>query len=158
MAADKAEKSLRTEHSDKEKRRNDMVLVIFVLLFCLVSFSAEKLLLSGERGEAVITLDGEEILRCPLRLIRDAETEEELRAGAEVYEDGLLSFSEERVEVRTSIGYNIIEYAESGDGKEGLRCSSADCPDLVCVDQGVISSSTEAIVCLPHRLIARIEQ
>ena len=35
---------------------------------------------------------------------------------------------------------------------------SADCPDKVCVSRGWHSDSAEPIVCLPHRLVIRIEK
>ena len=38
-----------------------------------------------------------------------------------------------------------------------IRVSQADCPDQVCVDQGWISDGTAPIVCLPHRLTARVQ-
>ena len=103
----------------------------------------------------VVTLDGETALRCPLSAMRDARTEEELRAASEIYDEDILSFSEEGVEVRTSLGYNIISYAEEGEG--GLICTAADCPDKVCMDTGVVRTAAEAIVCLPHRLTARVQ-
>ena len=34
---------------------------------------------------------------------------------------------------------------------------SANCPDQTCVKQGVIKDSTVPIVCLPHKVIVRIE-
>lgn len=33
----------------------------------------------------------------------------------------------------------------------------ADCPDGVCVDAGWLSDSASPIVCLPHRLVIRLE-
>lgn len=38
-----------------------------------------------------------------------------------------------------------------------IRVESADCPDKVCVNQGFISDSTVPVVCLPHKLLIRIE-
>ena len=34
---------------------------------------------------------------------------------------------------------------------------SANCPDQTCVKQGVIKDGTVPIVCLPHKVIVRIE-
>lgn len=34
----------------------------------------------------------------------------------------------------------------------------ADCPDRVCVEAGWLSDSASPIVCLPHRLVIRIEK
>ena len=38
---------------------------------------------------------------------------------------------------------------------EGIAVVSADCPDQVCVRQGVRAHGPEPIVCLPHRLSIR---
>ncbi|MBR4895991.1 MAG: NusG domain II-containing protein, partial [Clostridia bacterium] len=39
-----------------------------------------------------------------------------------------------------------------------IRIVSADCPDKICVDTGWISDSAAPIVCLPHRLVIRLEE
>ena len=58
-------------------------------------------------------------------------------------------------EYRISYGdsYNIIEITEAG-----VRMKEADCPDQICVTRGVIQKSGQSIVCLPHRLVVRLEQ
>lgn len=38
-----------------------------------------------------------------------------------------------------------------------IRFTDANCPDLVCVKVGWISQSGEISVCLPHKLLIRIE-
>lgn len=40
----------------------------------------------------------------------------------------------------------------------GARITSADCPDKICVHHKEIRTAGEQIVCLPHRLIVRIEE
>lgn len=39
-----------------------------------------------------------------------------------------------------------------------ICASSADCPDKVCVDMGWIGSSAAPIVCLPNKMVIRIEE
>lgn len=39
-----------------------------------------------------------------------------------------------------------------------IRILAADCPDLVCVHEGWRSDSPAPIVCLPHRVVVRIER
>ena len=42
--------------------------------------------------------------------------------------------------------------------EHGRICvSDADCPDRVCVDAGWLSDSAAPIVCLPHRLVIKLE-
>lgn len=38
-----------------------------------------------------------------------------------------------------------------------IRVEHADCPDQICVQQGWISDSAAPIVCLPNRLVIRLE-
>ncbi len=38
-----------------------------------------------------------------------------------------------------------------------VRMEWADCPDLICVKHAAIDQSGEVIVCLPHRVVVRIE-
>lgn len=47
----------------------------------------------------------------------------------------------------------MIEIAEGG-----VRMKEADCPDQICVSRGLIQKSGQSIVCLPHRLVIRLEQ
>ena len=72
-------------------------------------------------------------------------------------------------EYRISDGdsYNVIEITEGG-----VRMKEADCPDQICVNhlaisrdgesicvsRGLIRKSGQSIVCLPHRLVIRLEQ
>ncbi len=80
-----------------------------------------------EGGYAVVTVDGEEWGRYPLS--RPAE-----------------------IEIATAYGVNSLVIA---DGKAGV--TDADCPDRLCVSQKDIRYEGETIVCLPHKLIVRIE-
>ena len=49
-------------------------------------------------------------------------------------------------------GFNVIR-AEPGR----IAVIDADCPDRVCVEAGWLSDSASPVVCLPHRLVIRIE-
>jgi hypothetical protein len=57
-----------------------------------------------------------------------------------------------RAEVTTSLGTNIIEVA---DGQ--IRVVDATCTNKDCVHQSPISRPGQTIVCLPNRLVIRIE-
>lgn len=48
--------------------------------------------------------------------------------------------------------YNLIEIE---NGK--IRIKDADCPDKICVKTGWISEPGQSIICLPHKLIIKIE-
>lgn len=42
-------------------------------------------------------------------------------------------------------------------GKAGVRAAWADCPTQDCVRTGLITQSGQSIVCLPARIIVRLE-
>ena len=79
---------------------------------------------------------------------------------ANVYQDGVcvLSFDLSQVaEARTYVledpsGSNTI-LVEPGR----IRVLEADCPDQICVQAGWLTDSAAPIVCLPHRLVIRLE-
>jgi len=54
--------------------------------------------------------------------------------------------------IKTSKGYNTIKIE---DGK--IWVEDTDCPDKYCKSQGKISGDGQVIVCLPNRLIIKIE-
>ncbi len=80
---------------------------------------------------------------------------------ANVYVDGKCVYSVDlsritegfEFTVKTKTGINVIQ---TEPGK--IRIKEADCPDLVCVHQGWVSDSANPIVCLPHRLVIKIEK
>ena len=140
--------------SEKSKGRNDLILLISVLAVCLLFWAFQREMgRNSDHRDVVISVDGDVVLKCSLDVFGNFDTEEELRSGAEIYDDRVLSFSEEGVEVKTAMGYNIIRYEIGG----GIRCTEADCPDKVCIETGEIKDATAVIVCLPHSLTARIE-
>jgi hypothetical protein len=57
-----------------------------------------------------------------------------------------------RTEITTALGTNVIEVA---DGQ--IRIVDATCANKDCVRQGAIGSAGQTIVCLPNRLVIRIE-
>lgn len=75
---------------------------------------------------------------------------------AEIIQDGKLLRAvplSENAEFTISCesGYNTVTIKDGA-----VMISAADCPDLVCVKTGAISSGAVPIVCLPHRLEIRI--
>lgn len=54
--------------------------------------------------------------------------------------------------IETEFGRNTV-HVEHG----AISVTDADCPDLICVHQGRISTDALPIVCLPHRLVIEIQ-
>lgn len=79
---------------------------------------------------------------------------------AAIYQDGrllrripLTDGTNESFKLKSSGGgYNTIRIS---DGKIGI--TAADCPDMLCVKMGMISSTGCPISCLPHKLVIQIE-
>ncbi len=79
---------------------------------------------------------------------------------ANIYRNGVCIYSVDLS--RVSESYEMTFTDDSGSNtvsiERGRICvSEADCPDQVCVESGWLSDSTVPIVCLPHRLVIRIE-
>ncbi len=78
---------------------------------------------------------------------------------ANVYVDGVcvqsidLSGAAGQAVVQGPIGENVIEY-----GGGHLRVTRADCPDGVCIAHGDLTSRSDPIVCLPNRVVIRLER
>ncbi|MCL2366813.1 MAG: NusG domain II-containing protein [Oscillospiraceae bacterium] len=82
------------------------------------------------------------------------------RSLAHIYHDGIRIDTLDLNEISEMLtltltfenGTNTIE-AERGR----IRMATADCPDRTCVHQGWISRGSLPIVCLPHRLVIRLD-
>ena len=107
-----------------------MIAAVILAAAAAVFFFQVKNRTSGTSGTvyAIVEQDSKELMRLPLS---------------------------EPGEYRISDGdsYNVIEIAEGG-----VRMKEADCPDQICVSRGLIQKSGQSIVCLPHRLVIRLEQ
>lgn len=79
---------------------------------------------------------------------------------ANIYQNGVCIRSIDLTQVTQQ--ETILISDESGENtilvEPGRICiQEADCPDQVCVSTGWISDSAKPIVCLPHKLVIRIE-
>ena len=76
---------------------------------------------------------------------------------ANTYCDGVLyeSIDLEKVEdgYTVKIGEHNTILVENGQ----IRMYEADCPDKLCIKQGAISDARYPIVCLPNKVVIRIE-
>ena len=109
------------------KIRKADVLLVLVLLLVAAAAGIGMLAARDAGGEAVVVRDGQEILRLPL----DEEAEETITDG---------DFSN-TVVIRGGTA----------------RVTEANCPDKVCVHTGEIRYTGQTIVCLPHKLVVKIE-
>lgn len=61
-------------------------------------------------------------------------------------------FEDRTIEVDGALGYNRI-VIESGSA----YMEAADCPDKYCMTYQPIARTNESIICLPHRLVVKVE-
>lgn len=107
-------------------KRRRFLLAALVLVLVIAAGSVYWFWLRGaDETIATITLDGEVIAEYDLSQVRETEMFTVGAPGAE----------------------NTTRVSP-----EGIAVISADCPDQVCVHQGVRSHGPQPIVCLPHKL------
>ena len=101
------------------------------LLLLLLAVGALAVLCQRPAGDtAAVYLDGELIRRIDLSAVKTRET----------------------FDISCDGGSNTI-LVESGR----ICVLEADCPDQICVQSGWLNSEAAPIVCLPHRLVIRLE-
>lgn len=112
---------------DKHKLRNDIILFAALLAAAFAAWGLIRLAMP-EGKYASVELDGNVIASYPLN-----------------------------TDIRVSIPseHDHINVLVIEDGKASIE--SADCPDKLCVKQRPVSKAGETIICLPHKLIIRIE-
>jgi hypothetical protein len=77
-----------------------------------------------------------------------------------IYQDGVLVRSIDLSKITQPEEFTIsCDGGENTVRAENMRISviEADCPDKVCVNSGWLSDSAGSIVCLPHRLVIKLE-
>lgn len=100
---------------------------------------------TDERGlTAVVTADGREIDRFPLTALLESPR---------TYESN--GFTLEVTAARNG-SISPLDAQPSG-GAMGLRVLRADCPTQDCVRTGAIFRSGQSVICLPARMILRLE-
>ena len=112
---------------DKKRLKNDLILATVLLCTALLAWGLIRL--TRVRGAyAVVTVDGQEQARFSL--------------GEDI-----------EYEILTEGGH-VNRIVISG-GKASV--TEADCPDKLCVKQPEIGMKGQTIVCLPHKVVIRIE-
>ena len=109
------------------RRRNDILLIAGVLATALIGLLL-WVLLRTPGSTAVVLIDGVEAARYPL----DTPAELTLQLDKDW---------SNRLVIRDGRAY----------------VTAANCPDQICVKHAGISHVGESIVCLPHKLVVRIE-
>lgn len=112
----------------KSRIKNDLILMAVLLVtICVISVFLCFMNRDFSELEVEISVDGETVYTFPLGEDSKYNMELQLETG----------------------NYLVIE-----NGFVYLK--DADCPDKLCVRQGKISEVGQSIICLPHRLIIKI--
>lgn len=109
------------------KIRKADIILVLVLLLVAAAAGIFMLAVRDAGGEAVVLRDGQEILRLPLSEDAEQVVTEGEGSNTVVIQDGAVSVTQ------------------------------ANCPDRVCVHTGEIRYEGQTIVCLPHKLVVKIE-
>ena len=116
------------------KQKNDLIIIFALLAGCLIYFALRRQApVTADTRNIVISVGGEEVYKGPFGI-----SDGQLRI------DGING------------GTNVFVMEKDAEGHVGLRCIEADCPDLICVHTGLVTLPDEPVVCLPHRVTARI--
>jgi len=115
-----------------KKYRNDILLFIsFILvgflLYCLMNLGSWFQKTDAQKAVVTITCDSETIGQYSLECTAD-------------------------IPISTTYGTNLV-HIENGS----VSVTAADCPDRYCVNHAPITDSREPIVCLPHKLVVKIQ-
>ncbi len=112
-------------------KKGDYIVIFLIIISSLLTFflTSRRLLSEGKKYIRV-TVDGKEIER--------------------VYLDPKLKGK--RINIKTSYGYNTLEFTE-----DGVKIVAADCPDKICMHMPAINLSGDMLVCLPHKLIVEVK-
>ena len=109
----------------------DKILTATILCVCMLSIIFINVYAYAHKPETVIVeLDGREYAKYKLSEINSPKS----------------------IEINSKYGYNKIEIFS-----DGVKVTESDCKDKIDVAIGKITRSNEQIVCLPHRLVIRIE-
>lgn len=120
-------KKMSAENKHIGKKKKELVLILVILAVSALLYAGTRIIFSKPPMRVEISVDGTVIET--LDLNKDTElTVEGWNGGTNhvVIKDGTVHVTE------------------------------ASCPDKVCVNQGTIRRTGEAIICLPNRMIARI--
>ena len=79
-------------------------------------------------------------------------------AKVQILVDGVVTqeydlYSNQTVAIETENGGQNILVIDNGE----CYLDDANCPDKLCVSQGIISKSGQSIICLPHKVVITIE-
>ena len=109
-------------------KRRDLILIACALALAGALYAFSQLALGTKASNVVVTVDGIEVLRRPLAM-------------------------EDSYVVEQADGSRNVIRVEGG----AVYMQEANCRDGLCIRQGRMKNAAKTIVCLPHKLVVRLE-
>ena len=109
-------------------KKKDIIIIAAVLAAALALFGVSQIAGGKEASTVVVTVEGREVLRRPLAMSDTYEIKQD---------DGAV---------------NVIA-VENG----AVYMKEANCRDGLCIHQGKMKNAAKTLVCLPHKLVVRLE-
>lgn len=109
-------------------KKKDIIIIVLALFAALALWLVSQLALGTEASSVVVLLDGEEVLRKPLVI-------------SNTYEIGQDDGSRNVIRVEDGV----------------VWMDEANCRDGLCIRQGKMKNGAKTIVCLPHKLVVRMD-
>ena len=144
-------------------RKNDIILVLVLLLLAATGLFVFKIFNSGEGRTVRVTIDGELFGEYPLG--KEGGTVDD---GFDAVIDDInmqgayAATGKDRSNIKDAGQYQMIKIPGKvgeciliiKDGEAYMQ--EADCPNQICVHHSPVSNKGETIVCLPNRVIIEI--
>ncbi len=144
-------------------RKNDIIIVLVLLLLAATGLFAFKIFNSGEGRTVRVTVDGELFGEYPLG--KEGSTGDD---GYDAIIDDInmqgadAATGKDRSNIKDAGQYQMIKIPGKvgeciliiKDGEAYMQ--EADCPNQICVHHSPVSHKGETIVCLPNRVIIEI--
>lgn len=166
--------------SFRKSKRNDIILIVALLLVAFIAYVVMRFGMGARMSASfslVITVDSEEVFNEPVSSLSlpfeyRVETEDggenvfrlsyvaETRGGGEQEVAGSQAGAgslkaESRTDTPlTESGSDLM----TGDQAVGLSCVYSNCPEQICVNTGTVTLADTPIVCLPHKVVARLTE
>ena len=131
MQEDLALQGLNNVKGVKHMTKADKIIVACMMVISIVSMLAINIFMYADTAASVIIeVDGKPYAQYQIQNITSPEV----------------------IEIYTQYGYNKVEITT-----QYARILEADCADRLCISKGDIQKTNQMVICLPNRLVIRIE-
>lgn len=115
--------------TERKSGKKDLLLIGGILTVALLMFLASSLFFGGQGTEALISINGKEVMQV-----------------------NLSSTEQREIDLKKDYGVGVVLEVKDHE----IRFLSADCPDKLCMGFGYVSKETESAVCMPNRVAISI--